>query len=63
MCGKRLYYHIRVVVCKKPLQRNTSYSKNENILKMAKIGHDVRGIAMQNIQFGSKSNIKLGKTW
>ena len=107
-CEKRLYHHIKVVVCKKPLQKtphirkmtafwkwpqlatmqnwprcilpmqkgqfgskiknakkvrktivpphlsccvqktapkNTSYSKNDSILKMAKIGHDAWAIA------------------
>ena len=60
---KRLYDHIRVAEYKKPLQKKKQYSKNENILKLAKIGHDARGIALQNIQFESKWNIKLAKTW
>ena len=42
-CEKRFYKNIRVVLCKKPLEKDTKYSKNETILKigyLAKaIGH------------------------
>ena len=44
-CEKRLYGHIRVVVSKKTASKITLYSKNESILKMAKIGHDAKAIA------------------
>ena len=43
-CDKRLNEHIRLVVCKKSAQQNTQHSKNESILKMAKIGHDAKAI-------------------
>ena len=53
---KRLYDHIKVVVCKKPLQKTPeTIRKMDSILKMAKIGHDAWAIAiMQNGQFRSK---------
>ena len=38
---KRFYKHVRVVLCKKPLQKNTIYSRNETILK---IGHLAKAI-------------------
>ena len=44
-CEKRLYHHIRVVVCKKTRPKNTEYSKNDSIFKIAKIGHDEKAIA------------------
>ena len=44
-CEKRFYYHIKVVVCKKPLQKTPNIRKNDSILKMAKIGHDAWAIA------------------
>ena len=51
-CEKRLYNHIRVVLCKKRLQKTANtrkmrekYSKNESILKMAKNGHNAKAIA------------------
>ena len=31
-CEKRFYKSIRVVLCKKPLQKNTKHSRNETIL-------------------------------
>ena len=34
--------------------KKTFYSKNESILKMAKIGHDAKAMPLQNGQFGSK---------
>ena len=37
-CQNRFYKSFRVVLCKKPLQKNTKYSRNESILK---IGHHV----------------------
>ena len=39
-CEKRLYDHIRVVVCKKPLQKTLNIRKMTAFLKMAKIGQD-----------------------
>ena len=35
-CEKRFYKHVRVVLCKKPLEKTTKYSRNETSLK---IGH------------------------
>ena len=44
--SENLFYdHVRVVVCRKPLQKNKKYSKNESILKIAKNGHDAKAIA------------------
>ena len=40
-CKKRFYKHVRVVLCKRPLQKYTKYSRNETILK---IGHLVKAI-------------------
>ena len=42
---KLLYEHTRVVMCKKSAQKDTKYSENECILKMAKIGRDEKAIA------------------
>ena len=33
------------LLCKKTAPKNTLYSKNENMLKMAKIGHEAKAIA------------------
>ena len=33
-CVKRLYKKTRVLLCKKPLEKNTKYSRNETILKI-----------------------------
>ena len=41
-CGKRLYKKTRVVLCQKPLEKKTKYSRNETILK---IGHLAKAIA------------------
>ena len=41
-CEKPFYKITRVVVCKKPLEKNTKYSRNERILK---IGHLPKAIA------------------
>ena len=41
-CEKHMYKHTRVVLCKKPLEKNTKYSRNETILK---IGHVAKAIA------------------
>ena len=38
---KTFYKHARVVLCKKPLEKNTKYSRNETILK---IGHLAKAI-------------------
>ena len=55
MCEKRLYKHITVLVWKKPLQKTPiKYSKNESILKIAKIGHDAKALAFAKCQCGSK---------
>ena len=43
----------------KTAQKNSQYSKNELILKMAKNGHNVKAIPMQNGKFGLK--IKYAK--
>ena len=40
-CQNPFYKSFRVVVCKKPLQKNTKYSRNETILK---IGHHAKAI-------------------
>ena len=44
-CKKRLYDYIKLVLCKKTAAKNNYYSKNDRILKMAKIGHDAWAIA------------------
>ena len=44
-CEKRFYDHIRVVLCKKPLQKTPNIGRNESILKMAKIGQYAWAIA------------------
>ena len=59
-CEKRFYDHIRVVVCKKPLQKTGKYSKNENSLKMAKIGRNTKAIAHAKYSLWLKK--KLPKT-
>ena len=41
-CEKEFFNHVRVVLCKKPLQKNTKYSRNKTILK---IGHHAKAIA------------------
>ena len=41
-CEKPFYKNIRVVLWKKPFEKNTKYSRNETILK---IGHLAKGIA------------------
>ena len=41
ICEKRFFNHIRVVVSKKPLQKNTRYWRNETFLK---IGHLAKAI-------------------
>ena len=44
-CEKHFYKHIKVVLCKKTAPKNSSYSTNESILKMAKNGHKARAPA------------------
>ena len=39
------YDHIRVVMCKKPLEKRPNIRRNESILKMAKIGQYAWAIA------------------
>ena len=41
-CEKRFYKNVRVVLCKKALEKTTKYSRNETILK---IGHLAKAIA------------------
>ena len=41
-CEKRFYKHIRVVLCKKPLEKKKKFWRNETILK---IGHLAKAIA------------------
>ena len=43
-CQKRLYNHIRVVLCKKTARKNTQYSRNGNFIKIVKIGHRAKAI-------------------
>ena len=50
-CEKPFNSNIRVVLCKKPLEKNTKYSRSETTLK---VGHLAKAIPMQNGQFGSK---------
>ena len=45
ICEKRFYKHSKVVLCKKTAPKNSLYSKNEIILKMAKNGHKTKAIA------------------
>ena len=42
-CEKRFYKNIRVVLCKKPLEKNTKYSKKKE--RILKIGHLAKAIA------------------
>ena len=62
---KRLYNHIRAVLCKKVARRNISYSKIETISKSGKNGHFAKAIVRQNSQkrpiLGLK--IKVPKTY
>ena len=52
---KTFLQHIAVALCKKELQKNSQYSKNENILgKMAKNNHRAKVKNLQNRHFGSK---------
>ena len=44
-CEKRLYDHIRVVVCKKTAQTDSQYSKNGRTFKIGKNGHNAKAIA------------------
>ena len=41
---KTFLQHIAVVLCKKPARKNSLYSKNESILKMAKNGHEAKAV-------------------
>ena len=41
---KKFLEYIAVVLAKKWLQKNTLYSKNESILKIAKNGHQAKAI-------------------
>ena len=52
---KRFYKHIKVVLCKKRLEK-TANNKKKSILKIAKKGHNAIAIAHKNTHFGSKKN-------
>ena len=50
---KPSYKIIRVVLCKKPLEKNTKYSRNETIFK---IGYPAKAIAQaEAIDFAKRS--------
>ena len=55
ICQKRLYEHIRVVLCKKRLQKTAKIQKNESFLKMAKNGHNAKAIAHAKYSIGLKN--------
>ena len=44
-CEKRFHKYIKVVLCKKRLEKNTSYSKNDSVSKIAKNGHNAKALA------------------
>ena len=44
-CDKKLYKHIRLVLCKKRLQKAANIFRNETILKIGKNGHYAKAIA------------------
>ena len=44
LCKNLFYKSFTVVLCKKPLQKNTKYSKNERTLKT---GHHAKAIALE----------------
>ena len=53
-CEKRFYDHIKVVVCKNPLQKTCNIRKMTEFLKCPKLA-PIHGLqSMQNAQFGSK---------
>ena len=45
-CEKRLYNHVRVVLCKKKNIQDTLNLKNNTILKIGKIGVEAKAIAL-----------------
>ena len=51
---KRLYDHIRVVVCKKPLQKSLNIRKMRAFWNWPKLATIQRLLPLQNGQFGSK---------
>ena len=53
-CEKRFYQNIRVVLCKKPLEKKAKYSTYKPILKM---GYLAGAIALEIGQSGSKIKI------
>ena len=44
-CEKRFYKHIKVVLCKKWLEKTANIREMRVFLKMAKIGHNAKAIA------------------
>ena len=60
-CEKRLYKHIRVVVCKKGLEKTVNIQKINSVLKMAKNGHQAKAIAHAKYSVWVKKK-KLPKT-
>ena len=49
------YKSFRVVLCKKPLEKNTRYSRHQSFFKM---GHNAKKLwPLQNFHFGSKIKI------
>ena len=40
-CEKHIYKHTRVVLWKKPLEKNTKYSRNETILEVGYLGKTI----------------------
>ena len=44
-CEKRFSDNMRLVLWKKNTPKNTQFSKNESILKMAKVGRDAKALA------------------
>ena len=58
-CDKRLYKHIRLVLCKKRLQKAANIWEMRPFWKLAKTATMQRLWPLQSIQFGSK--IKIAK--
>ena len=60
LCDKRLYKHIRLVLCKKRLQKAANISEMRPFWKLAKMATMQRLEFLQSGQFGSK--IKIAKS-
>ena len=56
-CKKCFYKHIRVVLCKKWLEKPTS--TNESIFKLAKKGHDGKALAHAESSVWVKNKKKI----